>query len=337
MKFPCPHCGQRLEAESSLVGQQIGCPICAKALTIPAEAPVAAVTQVRTVAPIRKRRIPILAVIATAVLLLGGAGWFLFANEGAGVKKLSSLVPGALNKRTDLADVKVFPPEINLSTRQDRQSVVVQAIYADGVTRDVTAEASFSLANKALARLDKANLYPLADGKTELQIKYEGRNLNVPVIVEQAAVERPISFKMDVMPVFSKAGCNSGACHGSSRGKDGFRLSLFGFDPDGDYFRLTQENIGRRVNLGIPEESLLLEKGLGRVPHSGGERFKADSELYKNVLRWLGAGAPKDGTNVSKVVGLEIMPRQAVLEGQGAAQKLTVRAKYSDGSDRDVS
>src|SRR5206468_10392751 len=186
-------------------------------------------------------------------------------------------------------------------------------------------------------RLEKGLISPVADGKTELSIKYGDRMLTVPLKVEHASLERPISFKLDVMPIFMKAGCNSGSCHGSSRGKDGFRLSLFGYDPDGDYFRLTQESIGRRINLAIPEESLVIEKGLGRVPHTGGERFKPESELCRTLLRWLEAGAPKDKSNVAKVVSLELMPRQAVLEGQGASQKLTVRAKYSDGAERDVS
>src|SRR5207247_8917926 len=159
---------------------------------------------------------------------------------------------------------------------------------------------------------------PLADGRTDLQVKFEGRTLTVPVVVQEAVVERPISFKMDVMPVFMKAGCNSGSCHGSSRGKDGFRLSLFGYDPDGDYFRLTQESIGRRIKLAIPEESLIIEKGLGRVPHTGGERFKPESELCKTLLRWLEAGAPKESTNVPRVVARVRMLREACLEGQGA-------------------
>jgi hypothetical protein len=109
-----------------------------------------------------------------------------------------------------------------------------------------------------------------------------------------------------------------------------------GYDPDGDYYRLTRENIGRRVNLALIEESLLIEKALGRVPHTGGERFKADSELCQTLMRWLAAGAPEDPTNVAKAVSLEIMPRQAVLAGKGAAQRFTVRAHYSDGTDRDV-
>ena len=249
---------------------------------------------------------------------------------------LAVLLTGTVALAADLSDLKVFPPDINLTTKNDRQSVVVQAIYSDGVTRDVTAEAALSLVDKKLARMDKQTLYPLADGKTTLDVKFESRSVSVPLLVTNAKTERPISFKLDVIPTFSKAGCNSGSCHGSARGKDGFRLSLFGFDPDGDHYRLTRENIGRRVNLAIPEESLILDKGLGIVQHTGGERFKPDSELYNTILTWLKDGAPNDGTNVSKVLAVDIMPKEAVLAGTGAVQRLTVRAKYSDGTDRDV-
>lgn len=242
----------------------------------------------------------------------------------------------AAKESKDLTEVKVFPMEVNLQTQQDRQSLVVQALYADGATRDVTAEADLSLEDKKIARLEKQTLFPIADGKTQLQVKFGSKALSIPVSVEKAKETRPISFRLDVVPVFSKAGCNSGACHGSSRGKDGFRLSLFGYDPEGDYHRLTRENIGRRVNLAIPEESLMLEKALGIVQHTGGERFKKDTELYNTLLSWLKAGAPNDGTNVAKVMAVELMPKNAVLEGTGATQRFTVRAKYSDGTDRDV-
>jgi hypothetical protein len=209
-------------------------------------------------------------------------------------------------------------------------------VYPDGLTRDVTATAGFSLANKGLARIDKATVYPIADGQTEVEIKYGGQRVRVPVSIEQARVERPISFNLDVMPVFTKAGCNSGGCHGASRGKDGSALSLFGYDSEGDYFRLTREMIGRRINLALPEESLMMEKATARVPHGGGERFKAGSELYQTLVRWVEAGVPKDGTNLPKVVSVDIMPKQAVLDGSNSLQRLTVRAKYSDGTDRDV-
>ena len=235
-----------------------------------------------------------------------------------------------------LTEVKVFPADVNLKTRGDHQSIVVQAIYADGVTRDVTAQASFTLGNKTLAKFDHFMLTPVADGQTELKVKFQGKTLVVPVNIEAATVAEPISFIKDVMPVFTKAGCNTGGCHGTSRGKDGFRLSLFGYDPDGDYHRLTREAIARRINLALPEESLILEKATRKVPHTGGELFTSDSEFYRTLLAWLRAGAPKDAPDVAKVVRLEINPRQSVLEGAGEAQQLSVRAFYSDGTDRDV-
>src|SRR6185295_8835045 len=125
---------------------------------------------------------------------------------------------------------------------------------------------------------------------------------------KDAKADRPISFKLDVMPVFLRAGCNVGGCHGSARGKDGFRLSLFGFDPDGDYTRLTRELPGRRVNLALPESSLLLLKGAGKVPHPGGERFPESSDTYKTILRWLDAGAPQDPPDVARPLALELYP-----------------------------
>jgi hypothetical protein len=174
------------------------------------------------------------------------------------------------------------------------------------------------------------------DGATELSVEFGGRKVVVPVKVEKANVQPAISFKRDVMPVFTKAGCNAGACHGSSRGKDGFRLSLLGYDPDGDYFRLTRENIGRRVNLALLRDSLILEKGTGDVPHTGGQRFTADSELYHTLMRWLDEGANQDPPETPKLTRVELMPTKAVLEGQGAFQKFSVRAFYSDGTDRDM-
>src|SRR5579859_3750350 len=161
--------------------------------------------------------------------------------------------------------LRVFPPNVTLLTRQDRQLVVVQAVHADGITRDVSGQAQWTLANPALVRRDGNTLWPAADGETELKIEFGGKSQAVPVKVEKAAEPREISFKLDVMPIFMKAGCNSGSCHGAARGKDGFRLSLFGFDPDGDHHRLTRELNGRRVNLALPHESLLLEKATGKV------------------------------------------------------------------------
>jgi len=149
---------------------------------------------------------------------------------------------------------------------------------------------------------------------------------------------RPISFRLDVMPVLFRAGCNSGGCHGAAIGKDGFHLSLFGYDPAGDYYRLTQQIPGRRLDLAVPEQSLLLLKAIGAVPHSGGRRFKPDTEYYNTLLQWIRAGAPDDSANVPQVTGLSLVPEKFVFTGKEKEKRkpLEVVAKYSDGSTRVV-
>jgi hypothetical protein len=241
-------------------------------------------------------------------------------------------------KATDspIVQLHVYPPDINLTTKNDRQSIVVQAVQADGITRDVSREAILTLANAALCRRDGTVFYPLADGQTELKVEYGGKDQTILVKVERAAEARPISFKLDVMPVWMKSGCNTGSCHGAARGKDGFRLSLFGFDPDGDYQRITREIPGRRIDFAVPEASLMIEKSIGVVPHTGGKRFERESELCKTIVDWIGAGCPRDPDNIPTCVGLEIYPHDGVLDGDGAKQAVTARAKYSDGTDRDV-
>ena len=266
------------------------------------------------------------------------------------MKYLSLIVPilGALllmlvfADKTAYADaapitkVEVFPADVELSTNRDRQRLVVMATRADGVTLDVTARSQAALANPALAKLEGLSLSPLADGQTTLDVAFEGRTIQVPVTVKQATADRPISFQLDVMPVFMRSGCNTGSCHGAARGKDGFRLSLFGFDPAGDHFRLTRELGYRRINLALPAESLLMEKTDGTVPHTGGKRFERESEYYQTLMRWLEGGALYDAGEVAKVLAVELSPKQIVLEGQGATQQMVARAKYSDGTDRDV-
>ena len=246
------------------------------------------------------------------------------------------LCPGEPAGTAELVKLTAYPGDVQLSTSRDRQSVIVQALYSNGLTRDVTSEAKYSLADPALAKLEAGALLPVKDGSTELRIELEGKSIALPLVVKNAAVDRPVSFKLDVMPIFMKAGCNTGSCHGAARGKDGFRLSLFGFDPDGDYHRLTRELNGRRLNLALVHDSLLLEKSAGRVSHTGGKRFEKDSELYGTLVRWLEARAPRDPADIPHPTGIEFYPPSAVLNGPGATQKLTVRARYSDGTTRDV-
>jgi len=235
-----------------------------------------------------------------------------------------------------LTRLEILPPQVTLSTRQSRQVVAVQATYSDGITEDVTAQAKPRLSNTGLARWEKNVLYPVADGECELIVEHGGRAVTAPVKVTKAGEERPISFRLDVMPVFMRSGCNTGGCHGAARGKDGFRLSLFGFDPEGDHHRLTRELNGRRLNMAIPAESLLLEKGSGKVAHTGGACF-AENDLYWNtIIRSLDADAPNDPATIATCVGVDLYPKNGVLNGKGATQQMVVKARYSDGGERDV-
>jgi hypothetical protein len=230
----------------------------------------------------------------------------------------------------------VFPSQVALTTVRDAQSIVVQAEYANGITRDVTSQVTWKLDNESIVAREGNRLVPKADGTAQLTAELGSLSAAVPISVAQAAADPPVSFKLDVMPVFMKAGCNTGSCHGAARGKDSFRLSLFGFDPDGDHYRLTREQPERRIDLSIPKECLFIEKATGQVPHTGGNPVKMDQPYYQTLLRWLESGAPSDAGEVPTIVSVELFPPTALLDGAGETQQLTVRAKYSDGTDRDV-
>lgn len=234
--------------------------------------------------------------------------------------------------------INVEPADVSLTNVRDRQSVLVQAVMPNGLTFDVTEKATWKIENPAFVKQDGNTFLPVADGTTKVTVTYGPHTVEVPVAVTGATSDLPISFQLDVMPVFMKSSCNNGSCHGAARGKDGFRLSLFGFDPQGDHYRLTREIPGRRINLALPEESLLVEKSAGLVPHTGGKRMAVGDEQYNTLVRWLKSGAPNDPkpAEVPKVLSVELYPKTAVMDGEGEMQKLTVRAKYSDGTDRDV-
>ncbi len=235
-----------------------------------------------------------------------------------------------------LVKLNVYPQNIQLTTSRDRQSIIAQVVYDNGLTQDVTAQLQLKPAKPGIVRLDKNVVYPTVDGETDLIASFGGANVKLHAKVVKAKEDRPISFNLDVMPTFMRAGCNTGSCHGAARGKDGFRLSLFGFDPKGDHFRLTRELSGRRVNLSLPQESLLIEKSTGAVPHTGGKLYEKDSEHYTAVLRWLQAGAPYDAGVIPTVTKVNFYPEGGVMDGKDTKQQVSVLATYSDGTTRDV-
>ena len=230
----------------------------------------------------------------------------------------------------------IYPPTINLSAKSDLQHVIAVATRSDGISQDVTEQAEWKIANPDLATLENTVLSPKADGKSQLTAQWQGLNANVALEITNSQLVRTVSFERDVMPILTKVGCNTGSCHGAARGKDGFRLSLFGYDPAGDYQRITREIGIRRINLAVPDQSLVLLKATGSVQHSGGKRIELGSKHHQTLLTWLQAGAPIDATKPPAVAAVNIYPDQAVIEGDGVQQRLVAVATYADGSQRDV-
>ena len=234
-----------------------------------------------------------------------------------------------------LTDIKVGPAEILLDNKEDYQKFISQAFYSDGTSIDIQDKIEFKIADPSLCKYENGRLTPLKDGETTATINFQGKSKSVKITVKNSGVKNDISFRLSVMPVFTKAGCNSGGCHGASRGKDRFILALYGFDPEGDYKRLTTEYPGRRINLAVPEDSMLLTKAVNDVPHTGGKLFEKDSFEYKTILEWLKNGAKNDKKDIKTPVKLEVFPKETIFQGQGT-QNVSVRVTYSDGTNRDV-
>ena len=166
------------------------------------------------------------------------------------------------------------PLEITGGNRQ--QQVLVTAIMADGRHQDVTHEATLAIQDPAIASATGSVIRGVADGSTKLKVSYAGRRLVVPLAVTRFREYPPLDFRIDVLPLFSKLGCNSGGCHGKSTGQNGFKLSLMGFEPPQDYVAIVNEARGRRLFPGDPDRSLLLRKPTGQVPHGGGRTHGTD-------------------------------------------------------------
>jgi hypothetical protein len=147
-------------------------------------------------------------------------------------------------------------------------------------------------------------------------------------------VER-VDFERHVMGLFGRLGCNAGSCHGSFQGKGGFRLSLFGYDPEKDYRAMTREVLGRRVNPLDPDNSLLLLKATGRVEHGGGVRFGWDSWQYRLFREWLvnGAAWQKGSGDIKEV---RVDPPEAAFRQPGESTQLRVAAHFADGSEENI-
>jgi len=231
--------------------------------------------------------------------------------------------------------LSLLPGDVSLRGPRAYQTLVVEATYADGHHKDVTGAAKLVSANPKVAALDGPVVRPAGDGETTVTATLGAAKATVRVRVTGSAQIAAPTFRNHVLPVMTKVGCNSGSCHGALAGKNGFKLTLRGYDPDTDYQVLTREGIGRRVSLVEPAQSLMLLKPTLAVPHGGGRRFDPRSPEYNILVDWIASGAPPPSDADTRIQGVDIYPASAWLE-PGAEQQVLVRARYSDGHTEDV-
>jgi Protein of unknown function (DUF1549)/Protein of unknown function (DUF1553) len=235
-----------------------------------------------------------------------------------------------------LAAITVEPAPITLTHRHDEQRLLVTGKLPDETLRDLTLLARYTSLDTNIASVSPSGLVrPVGVGETKIEIA-AGYRTQVVTVSVKSLVERPVSYAQDVMPLFAKAGCNSGACHGSASGKKGFKVSLRGYDPGVDFVTLTRGANGRRIDRAEPEQSLLILKPTGQVPHEGGQRFGRESAYAKTLARWIKEGCSSDLATAPKLVGLDVWPAYRTFAEPRLQQQLLVRARFQDGSVRDV-
>src|SRR5579884_531500 len=255
--------------------------------------------------------------------------------------RLSAASPAETSDKASLIGqpsvLQVQPQSITLRGGHAHQQLVVTGHYAGGFVRDLTALCAMSSKSTDVATIDEAGFVtPKKNGQTAILVKASGKTARVPVIVTDLDKPHATSFRNEVIAALNVGGCNAGACHGTPSGKNGFKLSLRGFDPAADYVQLTRDAIGRRTDRQQPEASLILQKGLGRVPHEGGQRFLPDSVPVQAVRDWLAEGLRDDPPNAAVLKSIDILPGSRVQRAPARLQQLAVIGHFSDGSVRDV-
>ena len=245
--------------------------------------------------------------------------------------------PRVTSMGAKLEQVLVLPSQIIISNPEASQRLLVQAIFADGFQEDWTSRAKFASSAPQIASVDEVGrVQAVSDGEATITASVGGRQAKARVKVRNTKIPFTPDFKNHVVPVMTKAGCNSGPCHGAAAGKSGFKLSLRGYDPDTDYHVLTRQAIGRRVVKTEPARSLILLKPSLTIPHGGGRRFEVGSTSYRIMADWIAAGTPPPSSESPKIERLEVLPAKASLRPE-ANQQIVVLAHFSDGRVEDVS
>ncbi len=246
-------------------------------------------------------------------------------------------VPAAresLPEGSKLVGLDVHPSSIELENRFAYRQVLVTGRLDGGDLVDVTRMAR--IAPTDLVSVSPTGLVrPMKDGEGELRVEVGALTTSIPVRVTGQTAPYAASFVQDVMPVMSRIGCNAGTCHGAAQGRNGFKLSLRGYDPLFDHRALTDDLAGRRFNRAAPDRSLFLLKTSGQRPHVGGVVTRPGEPYYEIFRSWVADGATADFDS-ARVQSIEVFPKSPVLPLPGMRQQMAVLATYTDGRVRDV-
>jgi len=241
--------------------------------------------------------------------------------------------PAEVSSRTFTA-IEVYPAELTLSSIRDSRRVLVTGVTNDGQRIDLSSKATVTTQSPVCQTDEAGFVAPLMAGDGTIIVEAEGLRAEIPVHVLSADVV-PVDFIREVNPILSKVGCNQGTCHGSQAGKNGFKLSLRGYDSVYDYRSLVDDLSGRRFNRSEPAQSLMLLKPTQGVPHEGGFLFDEQSRYYKVLEQWIAEGCHYK-EDAARVTGIEVFPPTPLLQLRHDRQQLIVVAKYADGTTRDV-
>ncbi|HLJ92959.1 MAG TPA: DUF1553 domain-containing protein [Gemmataceae bacterium] len=242
----------------------------------------------------------------------------------------------ALPKPEEIRTLTCYPQEIRLKGRDAVQQLICTGGLTGTRLQDLTSDVRYEVADPHIARISSAGrVIPLANGQTEITASYGDTTVQIPVQCTAVDVNLPINFGNQIVPIFTKLGCNSGGCHGKASGQNGFKLSLLGFEPDVDFNALVKEARGRRLFPAAPDYSLLLRKATGQLPHGGGKRMEVGSDEYQLLRRWIAAGTPKGEPTDPVVTKITVYPEHRILTRQNK-QQFAVYAHYSDGSVEDI-
>ena len=237
--------------------------------------------------------------------------------------------------RADVARLRALPAAIQLASAIDYVQLIVIAELESGEVIDVTRMVEYQL-ESPIARVSPTGVVSAtADGATKLSVALGSQTVAIPIEVAGVADVLKPDYLRDVSPILARAGCNAGTCHGAQDGKNGFKLSLRGYDPIYDLRALSDDAASRRINRASSADSLMLLKPTAAVPHEGGQVLDPNSNYYRTLLAWIEAGASLDMES-ARVARLEVQPVNPIVQAIGARQQLRVVAKYTDGSQRDV-